>query len=87
MTERCGRCANVSGLCAQVGCGGFVEKAPQDTMVEIANAPQHTKAKIPQNIIERLEAVQCIVASPCDADEAYAAWDELDSIIAELRLL
>ena len=43
MTERCDRCANISGLCAMVGCGGFVEKAPLEAVVEIANAPQHAK--------------------------------------------
>jgi len=46
MTERCDRCANISGLCAMVGCGGFVEKAPLEAVVEIANAPQHGQPKI-----------------------------------------
>ena len=42
MTERCGRCANISGLCAMVGCGGFVEKAPLEAVEEIANSTQQT---------------------------------------------
>lgn len=53
----------------------------------ILNSLQQLKAKIPQDIMERLEAVQCIVASPCNAEEAKCAWDELDSIIAELSAI
>ena len=33
------------------------------------------------NLIERLEAVQCIVSTPCDAEEAKCAYDELEEII------
>jgi hypothetical protein len=46
MTERCSRCKNLSGLCAQVGCGGFVEKAPLNTVDEIDNSIQQTKGEI-----------------------------------------
>ena len=52
-----------------------------------SDSEQQLKAKIPQNIMERLEAVQCIVASPCDAEEAHCAWGELDNIIAELSAI
>lgn len=46
MTERCGRCANLSGLCAMVGCGGFVEKAPLEAVEEIANIAQQANTAI-----------------------------------------
>lgn len=41
--------------------------------------------KLRENIIERLEAVQCIVASACSKEEAHCAWEELDYCIAQLR--
>jgi len=62
-------------------CSPNSEESPSDSP---ASPVQQLKAKIPQNIMERLEAVQCIVASPCDKEEAQCAWEELDSIIAEL---
>ena len=40
MTERCDRCKNLGILCAQIGCGGFVEKAPLDIVDEIDNSTQ-----------------------------------------------
>jgi hypothetical protein len=46
MTERCGRCANLSGLCAMVGCGGFVEKAPLEAVEEIDNSTQQANTAI-----------------------------------------
>lgn len=36
-------------------------------------------------IIERLEAVQCILASACDAEEAKCGYDELDALIPEIE--
>jgi len=41
--------------------------------------------KLRENIIERLEAVQCIVASACSEEESHCAYEELDSCIAQLR--
>ena len=50
MTEQCGRCANLSGLCAMVGCGGFVEKAPLEAVEEIDNSTQQTNGAEPTEI-------------------------------------
>ena len=50
MTKQCERCANLSGLCAMVGCGGFVEKAPLEAVEEIANSPQQTNGAEPTEI-------------------------------------
>lgn len=38
-----------------------------------------------ENLLERLEAVQCIVSTPCDKVDAHCAWEELDHVIPELR--
>jgi len=39
------------------------------------------------SLLERLEAVQVIVSSPCDKEEAHCAYEELDYIIAEMSKL
>lgn len=40
---------------------------------------------LPVSLMERLEAVQCIVSSECDKEEAYCAYMELDDIIEKLN--
>lgn len=44
-----------------------------------------TKAIKEENVVERLEAVQCIVASPCDREEAHCAYEELDAVIPIIK--
>ena len=47
---------------------------------------EYKKDSPPQiSLLERLEAVQVILSSPCDKEEAEAGYQELDDIIAKLR--
>ena len=38
-----------------------------------------------EDIMERLEAVQCIVSLPCDKIDAQCAYEELDILIPQIR--